>query len=117
MEVAFLPQKVAERLKKYISDHGIEPGARIFPISYAAAKIIDKKADDLVDIPLKPNDLRRHAATYTSRSGTPIVIISKILLGHSSLSIINQFPLKSMADVSIDIGMVTLYRVDKAWSR
>ena len=86
-EVAFLPQKVADRLQKYISDNGIKPGDRIFSITYAAARIVVKKAGDLVGIHLKPHDLRRHAATYASRSGTPIEIVSKILLRHSSLSI------------------------------
>jgi integrase/recombinase XerD len=86
-EVAFLPQKVADRLKKYINDNGIKPGAIIFPIAYAAARIIVKKAGELVGIHLKPHDLHRHAATYASRSGTPIEIVSKILLRHSSLSI------------------------------
>ena len=47
-EVAFLPQKVADRLKKYISDKGIEPGDKIFSITYAAARIVVKKAGDLV---------------------------------------------------------------------
>ena len=60
---------------------------RIFPITYAAARIVVKKAGDLVGIHLKPHDLRRHAATYASRSGTPLEIVSKILLRHSSLSI------------------------------
>jgi len=86
-EVAFLPQKVADRLQKYISDNGIKPEDRIFPITYAAARIVVKKAGDLVGIHLRPHDLRRHAATYASRSGTPIEIVSKILLRHSSLSI------------------------------
>ena len=84
-EVAFLPQKVADRLQKYISDKGIKPQDRIFPITYAAARIVVKNAGDLVRIHLKPHDLRRHAATYASRSGTPIEIVSKILLRHSSL--------------------------------
>jgi integrase len=35
---------------------------------------------------LKPHDLRRHAATYASRSGTPLEIVSKVLLRHASLS-------------------------------
>ena len=86
-EVAFLPQKVADRLQKYISDNGIQPEDRIFPITYAAARIVVKKAGELVGIHLKPHDLRRHAATYASRSGTPIEIVSKILLRHSSLAI------------------------------
>jgi len=86
-EVAFLPQKVADRLQKYISDNGIGTDDRIFPITYAAARFVVKKAGKLVGIHLKPHDLRRHAATYASRSGTPIEIVSKILLRHSSLSI------------------------------
>jgi integrase len=97
-EVAFLPKKVADRLQKYISDNGIKPEDRIFPITYAAARIVVKKAGDLVGIQLKPNDLRRHAATYASRSGTPIEIVSKILLRHSSLATTQRY-LGKISDV------------------
>ena len=86
VEFAFLPQKAADRLQKYISDNGIELNDRIFPITYAAARIVVKKAGELVGIHLKPHDLRRHSASYASRSGTPLEIISKILLRHSNLS-------------------------------
>ena len=81
-EVAFLPQKVADRLRKYINDTGVGNDDRIFPITYAAARIVVKKAGDLVGIHLKPHDLRRHSATYASRSGTPLEIVSKVLLRH-----------------------------------
>lgn len=91
MEIAFLPQKVADRLKKYINDNGIEIGDRIFPITYAAARIVVKKAGELVGIHLKPHDLRRHAATYASRFGTPLEIVSKILLRHSNLSTTQRY--------------------------
>jgi len=97
-EVAFLPQKVADRLKKYISDNGIEPGDRIFSITYAAARIVVKKAGDLVGIHLKPHDLRRHAATYASRSGTPLEIVSKLLLRHSNLATTQRY-LGKISDV------------------
>lgn len=90
-EVAFLPLKIAERLKKYISDNEIKPGDRIFPITYAAARIVVKKAGDLVGIHLKPHDLRRHAATYASRFGTPLEIVSKVLLRHSNLSTTQRY--------------------------
>jgi integrase len=60
-------------------------------ITYAAARIIVKKAGELVGIHLKPHDLRRHAATYASRSGTPIEIVSKVLLRHSSLAITQRY--------------------------
>ena len=90
-EVAFLPHKVADRLQKYISDNGIGPDDRIFPITYAAARIVVKKAGELVGIHLKPHDLRRHAATYASRSGTPLEIVSKVLLRHSNLSTTQRY--------------------------
>ena len=44
-----------------------------------------KKAGQLVGICLRPHDLRRHAATFASRSNVPLEIISKIILRHSSL--------------------------------
>jgi len=64
----------------------IKLDARIFPITYAAARLIVKKAGDLVGVHIKPHDLRRHAATYASRSGAPLEIVSKVLLRHSNLS-------------------------------
>jgi len=85
-EVVFIPQKVAHRLREYIQKKGIEPNGRIFPISCPAARVIVNKAGSLVGIHLSPHDLRRHAATYESRSGTPIEIVSKVILRHSNLS-------------------------------
>lgn len=85
LEVVFLPQKVAERLKEYIRNNDIEPDKKIFPISYPAARMVVKKAGKLVGINLNPHDLRRFAATYASRSGTPLEIVSKIILRHTNL--------------------------------
>ncbi len=85
-EVVFIPQNLADRLKGYVQDKGIEDNQRIFPLSYPAARMIVKKAGKLVGIDISPHDLRRHAATYASRSGTPLEIVSKIILRHSNLS-------------------------------
>ena len=86
-ELVFLPQKVAERLKAYIIKKEIKPDERIFPITYSAARVIVRKAGMLVLVGVKvsPHDLRRHAATYASRTGTPIEIVSKLILRHSNL--------------------------------
>ena len=91
LEVVFIPKKVADRLNQYIRDKGIEPDQRIFPITYAAARIVVKKAGKLVGINLNPHDLRRHAATYASRAGTPLEIVSKIILRHSNLSTTQRY--------------------------
>ena len=91
VEVAFIPQKISDRLKEYIQDTGIEPQAKIFSISYTAAWSIVVKAGKMVGIHLRPHDLRRHAATYASRAGTPIEIISKVLLRHRNLSTTQRY--------------------------
>jgi integrase len=85
-EVVFIPQKVADRLREYARQKCKNPNDRIFPISYEAARIMVLKAGNMVGINLRPHDLRRHAATYASRAGFPIEIISKIILRHANLS-------------------------------
>ena len=37
-EIVFIPQKISDRLKEYITRKGIVPDQRIFPISYAAGR-------------------------------------------------------------------------------
>ena len=91
MELVFIPQKVADRLKEYIRDKGIGPDERIFPITYSAARVIVIKAGKLVGIDLRPHDLRRHAATFASRAGTPLEIVSKIILRHSNLATTQRY--------------------------
>ena len=56
-EVVFIPRKVANRLEEYVREKGIAPDQRIFPITYAAARQMVKKAGELVGIRLKPHDL------------------------------------------------------------
>jgi integrase len=90
-EFVFIPKKIADRFNQYIRDNKIEPDQRIFPITYAAARIAVKKAGRLVGINLNPHDLRRHAATYASRAGTPLEIVSKIILRHANLSTTQRY--------------------------
>ncbi len=74
------------RLNDYVRANNFNGSERIFPISFVAAWSKVKKAGKLVDIELRPHDLRRHAATYASRPGTPIEIVSKVILRHADLS-------------------------------
>jgi len=90
-EVVFIPQKVADRLKAYIEQKGIEPNQRIFGLTYQGARAAVNKAGKLVGIHLRPHDLRRHAATHASRSGTPIEIVSKVILRHANLSTTQRY--------------------------
>ncbi|WP_394708857.1 tyrosine-type recombinase/integrase [uncultured Desulfobulbus sp.] len=45
----------------------------------------------MVGVNLRPHDLRRHAATYASRSGIPIEIVSKVILRHADLSTTQRY--------------------------
>jgi integrase len=90
-EVVFIPQKVADRLKEYIKQKAIGSDERIFSLTYQGARVVVKKAGNLVGIHLRPHDLRRHAATHASRSGTPIEIVSKVILRHANLSTTQRY--------------------------
>jgi integrase/recombinase XerD len=97
-EIVFIPQKVADRLREYALEACKSPEDRIFPISYEGARVIVAKAGKLVSIKLRPHDLRRHSATYASRSGVPIEIVSKVILRHANLSTTQRY-LGTISDV------------------
>ena len=90
-EVVYLPRKLLQRLNDYVKDNEISSVQRIFPISYVAAWTMVKKAGEMVAVKLRPHDLRRFAVTYASRSGTPIEIVSKVILRHSDLSTTQRY--------------------------
>jgi len=90
-EAVFIPQKGAYRLWEYIGQKRVGPEDRLFPITYAAPRIIVSNAGRRVGVELRPHDLRRHAATYASRAGTPIQIVSKVILRHANLSTTQRY--------------------------
>ncbi len=93
-ETVYVPRKIQVRLTACSKSKDIDGDDRIFPIShvaYVAARSMLRKAGRLVNIELRPHDLRRHAATYASRSGTPIEIVSKVYLRHADLSTTQRY--------------------------
>ena len=108
-EIVFIPRRIADRLQKYIRDKGIKPGNGIFPITYAAARLVVKKAGKLAGTALRPHDLRRHAATYASRSGVPMEIVSKVTLRHANLSTTQRY-LGKISDAEATRWIENLYR-------
>lgn len=107
-EFIFIPQRLADRLKDYIREKGIQSHQPIFPICYEAAREMVAKAGSMVGIHLRPHDLRRHAATYASRSGVPIEIVSKVILRHANLSTTERY-LGKISDVEAMKWIDNLY--------
>jgi integrase/recombinase XerD len=107
-EFIFIPQRLADRLKDYIREKGVQPHQRIFPICYEAAREMVAKTGSVVGIHLKPHDLRRHSATYAGRSGVPIEIVSKVILRHSNLSTTERY-LGKISDVEAMKWIDNLY--------
>jgi len=84
-EAIFMPEQVADRLKAYIQEKELREQDRVFNLSYATARKMINKLGEKVGIKLNPHDLRRHSATYASRNGVPLELISKVLLRHQDL--------------------------------
>lgn len=79
-ESAFMPETVAGRLKAYLDARNLLPEDRLFPISYSTARSFIKKLGENMNVKIQPHDLRRHSATYASRNGVPLEVISKVIL-------------------------------------
>jgi len=107
-EVVFIPKKLADRLKDYLKANTTSGDQRIFPITYTAARVMVRKAGALVGVHLRPHDLRRHAATYASRSGVPVEIVSKVILRHANLSTTQRY-LGKVSDVEAVRWVENLY--------
>jgi integrase/recombinase XerD len=84
-EAIFMPEPVANRLKAYIREEGLGEHDRVFNLCYATGRAMIRKLGEKVGIKLKPHDLRRHSATFASRNGVPLEILSKVLLRHQNL--------------------------------
>ena len=106
--MVFIPKKLADRLKDYLKARGAAGTQRVFPITYTAARVLVKKAGALVGVHLRPHDLRQHAATYASRSGVPVEIVSKVILRHANLSTTQRY-LGMVSDVEAVRWIENLY--------
>jgi integrase/recombinase XerD len=85
VEVAFMPEHIANRLADYIASRNLSPDDRVFGICYTTARNLVTKLGQKLNAHISPHDLRRHSATYASRNGGPLEIISKVILRHQDL--------------------------------
>lgn len=84
-EVAFMPEHIATRLAEYIQTKQMSPEDRVFPLCYTAVRNLVTGLGRKLNVKISPHDLRRHSATYASRNGVPLEIISKVILRHQDL--------------------------------
>lgn len=84
-EVAFMPEQIANRLSEYIKRQNLSPDDMIFTMCYSTARARIKQLARRLNIEMTPHDLRRHSATYASRNGVPLEIVSKVILRHRDL--------------------------------
>jgi integrase/recombinase XerD len=85
VEVAFMPEHIAIRLADYIASKNLSQNDRVFGICYTTARNLVTKLGQRLNVHISPHDLRRHSATYASRNGVPLEIISKVILRHQDL--------------------------------
>jgi integrase len=107
-EVAFMPEQVAKRLDEYIHREALTAGDRLFSICYSTARSLVKQYGEKLSIKISPHDLRRHSATYASRNGVPLEIISKVILRHQDLKT-TQMYLGKVSDTEAIRWMDTLH--------
>jgi integrase len=84
-EAIFLPEPIANRLRAYIQMADRRQEDRVFKLCYTAVRTRINRLGQKVGIKLKPPDLRRCSATFASRNGGPLEIISKVLPRHQNL--------------------------------
>ena len=84
-ELAYMPENVSKKLTKYIKDNSLQSDDRPFPICYSTARTLVRRRGEKVNVRISPHDLRRYSATYASRNGVPLEIVSKVILRHQDL--------------------------------
>lgn len=90
-EVVYVSQRIMGRLMNYVHEKAIEKSEKLFPRSYSSIYRMVRKAGESVGVEIRPHDFRRHAATQASRAGTPLEIVSKVMLRHADISTTQRY--------------------------
>jgi integrase len=84
-EKAYMPESVSRKLAEYVKEKALREEDRIFPICYSTARSLVKGLGAKLNVHVSPHDLRRYSATYASRNGIPLEVVSKVILRHQDL--------------------------------
>ncbi|MGO9136284.1 MAG: tyrosine-type recombinase/integrase [Syntrophales bacterium] len=84
-EIAYIAENVSRKLAEYIKEKALYGEDRIFPICYSTARSLVRGLGAKLNVHVSPHDLRRYSATYASRNGVPLEVVSKVILRHQDL--------------------------------
>ncbi|MBU1055063.1 MAG: tyrosine-type recombinase/integrase [Proteobacteria bacterium] len=84
-EMAYMPENVSRKLGEYIKEKALQGEDRVFPICYSTARSLIRGLGAKLNVHVSPHDLRRYSATYASRNGVPLEVVSKVILRHQDL--------------------------------
>lgn len=90
-ERVYITKKLCSRLLAYIAKADIARNDNVFDISYSTAYRLVRQSGMIVGAPLRPHDLRRHAATQASRNSIPLEIVSKVILRHADIATTQRY--------------------------
>jgi integrase/recombinase XerD len=85
VEMAYMPENISRKLAEYIKEKAMQREDRIFPICYSTARSLIRGLGAKLNDHVSPHDLRRYSATYASRNGVPLEVVSKVILRHQDL--------------------------------
>jgi integrase/recombinase XerD len=80
-----MPDNVSKKLAEYIKDKDLKSDDRPFPICYSTARTLVRRLGAKANVRISPHDLRRYSATYASRNGAPLEVVSKVILRYQDL--------------------------------
>jgi integrase/recombinase XerD len=84
-ERAYMPENVSRKLAEYVKEKNIHGEDLIFPVCYSTARSLIRRLGEALNLRVAPHDLRRYSATYASRNGVPLEVVSKVILRHQDL--------------------------------
>jgi integrase len=103
-----MPEHIATRLADYIATKNLSPSDKVFNVCYTTVRNLVTKLGKKLNVQISPHDLRRHSATYASRNGVPLEIISKVILRHQDLKT-TQVYLGKVSDTEAILWMDVLH--------
>jgi len=80
-----MPENVSRKLSEHIQENSIQGEKRIFTICYLTARYLIRGLGAKLNVNVSPHDLSRYSATYASRNGVPLEVVSKVILRHQDL--------------------------------